>query len=264
MLRWQHENVRNSRAVWAHCMLVSAVLHGIALCLLLFVYSDRISHYVLTMSSSLPCSSAVVVLAPASTLPAARAAGNGGKSVASKQPSTHIVKAGVLKKSPPVAQKLIKKKKLATAQTVKKKPQKIKPKPAQKKQKIVEKPIAVAKPVNEESSSSAPPIAQADKSVPVEPGSETVAIAYTDARLAHQYIVLQQEVSKQWAPPPGVSDETTAKLTVVIDRAGAVQDVRVEESSGVLIFDITARSALLAVVWPVWTWGASITITFKP
>jgi hypothetical protein len=79
----------------------------------------------------------------------------------------------------------------------------------------------------------------------------------------NQYMQLRQELVKYWAPPPGVADDLCCQLTAHVDRCGQLQDIVITQSSGVLMFDIIARGALLAVVWPSWTYGTSIDITFK-
>jgi len=269
MLRWQHKNGRNAR-IWMRFLLISALLHGVLLVGILFVYSDRVSHYALTMSATLTPAATVVVLAPSKGGTSANAV-QSARQVAVSQPTTQIIKQIPPKKSPPVAKKAVKKKKKMAA-PVQKKPVKKSPAVEKKKPKVPEKKAPELKKVEDtqikksvvpeqQKAANIPP---SENSLAAVPPSDTIAIAYADARLVHQYTVLQQELSKHWAPPPGVGDDCMCQLTVCLDRAGVVEDVRIEQSSGVLIFDIAARSALLAMQWPVWALASSITITFKP
>jgi hypothetical protein len=187
-----------------------------------------------------------------------------------ERPTTCIVKQVPQKKKQVVVKKTVKKKNAVKSPAVT--PQKTKVKPKL----IPEKPVKKAQPKtlsqpnkNIEKIAAPEPAQSAGQTQAAEaienlPGCEAIAIAYADARLMHQYMALQNELSKYWAPPPGMADDCKCQLTACIDRTGVVSDVMVQESSGVLIFDITARSALLAVAWPVWSWGSSITITFKP
>jgi outer membrane biosynthesis protein TonB len=267
MLRWQHKNGRNT-IFWGQLCALSGLVHLVVVMCVLFVYSDRLSHYTLTMHEAMPAVATVVVLAP--THMASRVSGNAPHApVQSAQSSTRIVASVPTTKQRTITHKAVKKK-IIKKQKPAKQVKKVTPKkadPARKAQavKAVQKaPATIEKKAVFPSPAVAERVAPPADAILHAPASDSIMIAYADARTAHQYAILQNELSKHWAPPPGVADECTCRLTVCIDRAGAVSDVVVEESSGVLIFDIMARTALLAVEWPVWTRGASITITFKP
>jgi len=214
----------------------------------------------------MPSAATVVVLAPSKT-----GSGN-AQAVASVQqrPTTCVVKQVPQKKKKAVVKKTVKKKSIVKSSSAKKKHVTAKPKITPEKSVVKEKPVPLPQP-NKNIEKMVPPlpapevcVAHTVETSESRPVCDAIAIAYADARLLHQYTVLQNELSKYWAPPPGMADNCRCQLTASIDRAGVVSDVVVQESSGALIFDITARSALLAVAWPVWSWGSSITITFKP
>jgi len=265
MLRWQHKNGRN-RIFWGQLCAVSGLAHAVVVVCILFVYSDRASHYTFTMHETVPTIPTVVVLAPPHK--GSRVSGNAAYApVSSVQPSTRIMVPVPQKKQEAKTRKAVKKKvakkPIATKQVQKKIPQKAHTKPkVDSAKKVQEAPKASEK----KETPHIPAVAESSvTNAPAQEGqADSIMISYADARTAHQYTILQHEFSKHWAPPPGVADECTCRLTVCVDRAGMVNDVVVEESSGVLIFDIAARTAVLAVEWPAWARGTSITITFKP
>jgi len=213
----------------------------------------------------MPCPATVVVFGD----PRSRSTTSG--SVSSKpatgqqRPTTSVVKQVSQKKKQASVKRTVKKKDVSKAPVVTKQKAQVKPKlPAKSVKKTQPEPNKsiekVTPPVPAQPAGEAQAV-EVNENLPV---CDAVAIAYADARLIHQYTVLQNELSKYWAPPPGMADDCKCQLTACIDRTGMVSDVVVQESSGVLIFDITARTALFAVAWPVWSWGSSITITFKP
>jgi len=87
------------------------------------------------------------------------------------------------------------------------------------------------------------------------------AFAQADAK---DFIALQHELSKHWQPPVGIDQSCACAITAHIDRQGKIEDVTIDDTSGVLMFDVAARTAMLAMELPRWTWGKSLSITFKP
>ncbi len=74
---------------------------------------------------------------------------------------------------------------------------------------------------------------------------------------------LYKEISQKWSPPPGVPQETACQLLLHIDSQGAIVDVAVAKSSGVLLFDLAAQAAIDELNCPKWAWGKSIALTFS-
>ncbi len=76
------------------------------------------------------------------------------------------------------------------------------------------------------------------------------------------HTAFQKEIGNKWNPPAGfLGCKCTVMVAVSWD--GAAQAVDIAEPSGVLVYDIAARSALEDVKMPKWAWGKSITIAFK-
>lgn len=92
-----------------------------------------------------------------------------------------------------------------------------------------------------------------------------VALGQTidDPRLFQYYTQLQTAVSDTWKPPLGISDECVCDVLVQLDLKGLVKEIKVVKSSGVLIYDIAARNALQDAKMPKWSYGKTITVSFK-
>jgi len=94
-------------------------------------------------------------------------------------------------------------------------------------------------------------------------GPIIVAKDYREKTTIKKHLLLQQELVRVWHPPVGIAQECQCQLRVSIGSDGAVRAVHVLDSSGVLMFDVAARSALSSAQLPKWTWGTSIDITFS-
>lgn len=127
----------------------------------------------------------------------------------------------------------------------------------------VAKPTLVAKKAD-------PPKAAAKKAAPAK-GAQKRLPDHLDLSLSQnknmhgfeaEFKLLYQELSTHWAPPPGVPADSQCAVTVFLDRQGEIADMLVDSSSGMLVFDLAARSALSELEFPKFVWGKSITITF--
>lgn len=91
----------------------------------------------------------------------------------------------------------------------------------------------------------------------------TIGETIDDPKLLQYYAQLQTAVSDAWKPPVGIADECVCDVLIALDAQGKIKDVKVVKSSGVLIYDIAARNALQEAKLPKWTFGRTITISFK-
>lgn len=71
---------------------------------------------------------------------------------------------------------------------------------------------------------------------------------------------IQQSIQQCWTPPVGVAPETTCQMRVTISAQGAATDVMLEQGSGIVVYDISARQALRQVIYPKEVWNKTITI----
>lgn len=271
MLRWQRKNVnvRNVR-IWTTFIGLSCILHAVVLGLLLLMsYRYRTSDYTFTLRHMADAGPVVVVLRPVSSTSAhgvQKTSADTSKSVAvpaqCTQPAATTVRSVAVK--PVARKKIVPKKQRKKVDTKKNKVQ-----PRTEKKQLIKpptKPVELAKPqerVSQKVAETVAPVPQqaAATAFEISPGMQ---VAYADARHMEQYMQLQQELAKQWAPPPGVADECACTLVAQVGASGVLDDIQIKEPSGVLMFDISARSALMAISWPRWAWASSVTITFKP
>ncbi len=79
----------------------------------------------------------------------------------------------------------------------------------------------------------------------------------------HIQRALAQELRAVWHPPEGLSDDLEATVCVDVGHTGEVVSVDTQQESGVLVYDIHARTAVYAMQFPRACWGKQVTITFK-
>ncbi|MGC2310524.1 MAG: hypothetical protein WA432_02825 [Candidatus Babeliaceae bacterium] len=72
---------------------------------------------------------------------------------------------------------------------------------------------------------------------------------------------LQGAFQAHWHPPFG-SDNTFCTYKVLINKQGKVEEAHLIESSGMLIFEVSARAALMKVAYPLQLWGKEIILKF--
>ena len=86
---------------------------------------------------------------------------------------------------------------------------------------------------------------------------------YVTAEQARMHECIEQEIVSRWKPPRGLSKELTCQIKWCIGGDGCVVSCILEKPSGVLIYDMSARSAARAMSLPRWAWGKEFTIVFK-
>jgi outer membrane biosynthesis protein TonB len=82
-----------------------------------------------------------------------------------------------------------------------------------------------------------------------------------DALQMQEYI--SQELVNHWQPPVGVPKDRVCELKILINWQGKATDIKILKPSGVLVYDMSTRSAVLAMNFPKWLWGKEFTINFK-
>ncbi len=90
-----------------------------------------------------------------------------------------------------------------------------------------------------------------------------IRVGYRDIETLRCYNVLQKELVKYWRPPIGVLDGCSCKIKIFVGWDGSILGIKMIKQSGVLMYDVSARSALFAMSMPRWAQGKSITITFE-
>ncbi len=278
MWRWQRVNIRKITIhkryiLWAKLCATSCVAHVIFLFFLFFLYRTRVSDFTLVISKHMLNRDVSVLLAQAQ-IPAT-------KKTQQRATTARTVKQTPQKKI--IAQKKVVKKPAAlkvpkTAVINKKQnvaPQK---KPTQPKKPVVQKKVAPAK--KQIAQKKIPPKKSVQKIVQkkaVSPAkqraknnaqdqNESVAInagQQYDTEALLRYAALQKEFVRCWKPPIGVPKNCSCEIKLFVNAAGKVHDMHMIRPSGILMYDVAARSALSAMTLPRWTRNKALTITFK-
>jgi len=225
------------------------------------------------------------------------------KKVSAKKKAVSVVskpkkKTTVKKKSVPekksMPKKLVKKKILRQAQDEREKPtpkkkrqekeienkkkelqkksdkQKEKPKDIKQEKRVVEKKIAeketVKKHISAEKKEKVPikeknhqPIVQES----VVPKQEAIYIGRHELDALYMEQAIKDEVSKHWRPPLGLPKDLLCTINVLVGWDGSIKNVVVSQSSGVLMYDISARNTLSKLELPRWSRGKEIKIIFN-
>jgi outer membrane biosynthesis protein TonB len=74
---------------------------------------------------------------------------------------------------------------------------------------------------------------------------------------------LQQKVSEVWKPPRGLAQGLQCFVACDVNSQGKAQNITIEKTSTILMFDIAAKKAINLLEFPLWTRGSHIIITFK-
>jgi len=91
----------------------------------------------------------------------------------------------------------------------------------------------------------------------------TLYVGREDLRALKIHDHVQQEIAHHWKPPRGLSKELSCCVNVLIDWSGKPKRVETKKSSGVVMYDIAARSAVFDITLPKWAHGKEFLITFK-
>jgi hypothetical protein len=99
--------------------------------------------------------------------------------------------------------------------------------------------------------------------VPIIPENALVSDNYREVEALRRGAQLQKELVQKWKPPIGVSPECVCEIGFSVSKTGTLQNLKIIKSSGVVMYDISARQALYAMTMPQWTHGKQLTINFK-
>jgi outer membrane biosynthesis protein TonB len=82
-----------------------------------------------------------------------------------------------------------------------------------------------------------------------------------DAFLLQQEIF--NEIENHWRPPVGLGSEKLCEIKLLVDWDGSIKELKVAHTSGVVAFDVAARSAIIAMALPKAAWGKELILHFK-
>src|SRR5207302_6458741 len=98
---------------------------------------------------------------------------------------------------------------------------------------------------------------------PVIPENAHVSHNYREVEALRRGAQLQKELVQKWKPPIGVSPDCMCEVSFFVNTSGTIEDLKMVKSSGVMMYDISARQALFAMKMPQWTYGKPLIISFK-
>lgn len=282
MWLWQRKNIHKRHLLWAKLFGLCLLFHLIFLFWIFCVYRDN--SYILSISINKKLDySAPIYFVPLGTPYSAKGRvypepvegkGKPARTTQNKPTSTQAP----VKKTTPVIQA-----KPATVATPKKTTEPIKkelPKTEIKKIEEVKKEIPIKqkddKPKEKTPSFDklrtsggdiVPPVAQAVDTqqtiTPVIPENAQISHNYREVEALRRSAQLQKELVQKWKPPIGVSPDCMCEISFFVNSTGAIEDLKMVKSSGVVMYDISARQALFAMKMPQWTYGKPFTISFK-
>lgn len=272
MSRLQQKNILNQKRLFTRILSYSLIGHLALSMLLLFNNSQQ--SYKLCLTATAIDTNIPIVFVSQSKPRSSCASGGAGTSIQTVPAST----VPAFKRGTTLVQEKLaasKKGKQSAKQTKKTKAKDTKKSVIQKKQasksvenkKTEEPKKELEKPVAAPIQNLLPPVAGAvadanAKNVPM-PDENVLYVTQQEFDELQKEENLRNEVSHCWQCPPGLSDDLSCVVKISIDHEGAVADVSIDSSSGVLIFDTSARMALSTFTPPAWAYGKSLLITFK-
>lgn len=174
-----------------------------------------------------------------------------GSRPVSLNPKKEQIKKSVPKKKQPI-KKAPAKKNINKEETVKK----VEPKKEELKQQPI-KDIVKEEPIIEKVETSE--ISEVNLGV-----GEVLELGRDDKLVFEAYQVVQGQINEIWAPPLETDSDIFCDLKVSIDLNGKLNNIIIVKSSGVPMFDMSAKIALQDIVWPKHFHSKDIDLTFRP
>lgn len=235
MWLWQRKNIHKKHLLWAKLFGICFIFHLIFLCWIFCIYHDNSYMLSISVNKHLDYSTPIMFVPYPNQMPEIL-----------PQKKTTITKM----QPTPIAKK-------ASVQTTIAQPKPI----AQKK--ITEQ--TKMEPAKIESTKTEPP--KKDISKPTvqktEPTNAHISHNYREVEALRCSAQLQKELVRQWKPPIGVSPDCMCEISFSVNAAGTIENLKITKSSGIIMYDISARQALSAMKMPQWTYGKPLVISFK-
>jgi len=257
MWPWQLKAKRKT-IFWGKIFIFSSTVHFFALTFLFFLYKGENFVFNVSVNTSILSEVDIVYLPLQKTV----SPNLNKKAMPTKKITTKKVlpkkKKPVVKKPEPKKVTTLKKaspkpKKPAPVKVLKKE-KKVKKEPIKKSGKIIKK---ESKPVRSSSR------LMRELRRKMNPENQPVYLGRHDIEALRLQDTIQSEVEKHWRPPVGFSEDLCCIIKVFVGWNGSIERVRVEKSSGVLIYDLSARAAASKLKMPAIVKGKEINITFN-
>ncbi len=93
---------------------------------------------------------------------------------------------------------------------------------------------------------------------------DVVYVSYKDFDAAMMSAAFVASMKEKWVAPVGVSKECECEVVVSLDKNGKLEQVTIERSSNVLVYDMAVKEALAIMDFPCEVYGKVLHIVFKP
>lgn len=91
---------------------------------------------------------------------------------------------------------------------------------------------------------------------------EEIVVGQQEYEMMQLYQEIHDELSGHWHPPAGLVPEKHVILLVSLGEKGVVDELIVEQPSGILVYDMAARMAVSKTQFPKNIWGQQIRLHF--
>lgn len=270
MWPWQHKNrVWDEQLLWRRVLQISVISHIIFIFSLFFVTRDEIMRVSVLQ---IPTNARIVCL-PSFALPQQRIvwAGSGTKGNGTRRAtgisrgkSVPLHKTAFISSAKQAALRKKKNKLSAAAQKKLDKQKKVLAQRAAKEHNVKKRDIAPVAPPQSLAAQQVHENTASQESVTEGSGSDET-IVYVDQTTFQASVVaqeLQTAIAQWWAPPAGMSDAISCDIKVVVTKTGIAGQATVVQKSGVAVYDMAARSALLQTQYPKTVWNRTIIVHF--
>ncbi len=263
MWLWQQRSIRERQLLWAKLFLISFSFHFVFFAWL-FLHRDASFDIAITIESKLSRPGAPVIFVPFKQKETVHAQ---NKNLLVQKPLP-VVK----QKEPKTSIQKRKKNKVEAKKEQTKKPSEKKGavKSKDKTSKLVQKKKASIEQVKTKKNSKKETKnqinndqnkqAKTQKSTGKQIGGQA---SYREVEAQRRQALLQKELTNCWKPPIGVPQDCVCQIKVAVNWDGTIKELAVAQSSGILMYDVAARSALYTMKMPSWSKGKSLTVTFK-
>ncbi len=253
MSLWLHKNLHKRHLLWLKLLSVCFFFHCTVLLWVFFIHNNDSYDISLTLNKHIDYSSPILfvpIATPTTTQKSLPLPHNNKiitqKAAVKKETIIAERKEPVKIDNPSTIATLKKEEKLAS-----KTPEPIKKENSTPKKEIAQKAAA--------STQQASTIKQ--QALPI-PENAHISDNYKEVESLRRHALLQKELINNWHPPIGISSNTTCEISFTVNTQGSPQKITITKSSGITMYDISARNALFAMKMPQWTYGKTITINF--
>jgi outer membrane biosynthesis protein TonB len=107
------------------------------------------------------------------------------------------------------------------------------------------------------------PASKSEKEIVPTASDEIVYIGQAERDALYMESLIRREVESKWRPPAGLSKDLECDIQLEVDWNGKAGQITVIRASGVLVYDISARSAIKAMSFPPAMHGKKFCMNFR-